>query len=96
VMRRLEMLRFRPETSQLLEEPIDGTSITEIQRTWNIVEWPAEDQELCRTSKGATIQVSAIPAGVIAKQNTFYICTNCGKSINTIFWCPASFLVLYK
>jgi phosphoribulokinase len=35
--------------------------------------------ELCQTRKGVTINVDAVPAGVLEQVQKFYICENCGK-----------------
>jgi len=35
--------------------------------------------ELCQTRKGATVNVDAVPKGVISQVGMFYICEDCGK-----------------
>ena len=40
------------------------------------------DVGLCATRKGAKIQITSIPDGVLAKMDPFYVCEDCGK----VYW----------
>ncbi|XP_063920032.1 exonuclease mut-7 homolog isoform X2 [Zophobas morio] len=66
------------------DEEYDAEPGAPIQSTrkWDLYCDEKVDVGLCATRKGAKIQITSIPDGVLAKMDPFYVCEDCGK----VYW----------
>lgn len=48
-------------------------------KSWILIEAPPEMSQNKKTSRGTRIKTEDVPEGVIAAQDIFYICIECGK-----------------